>query len=74
MRPFKGFPTEDVCSICGTNDQGECVLAALDGTQEDNIAQAVPLHLKCIELRITRPRNGEQILYQRFEIKEKKND
>ena len=39
---------EGVCWICGTLDDGPCILVGIDGTQEDRIEQAEPVHLKCL--------------------------
>ena len=46
-RTFQHFPDEDKCPVCGTNDDGETVLVALDGTSDGNICQAKPFHLEC---------------------------
>ena len=46
-RTFQHFPEEDKCPVCGTNDDGETVLIALDGTGDGNIAEAKPFHLAC---------------------------
>lgn len=51
MRAFKNFPKEDVCLLCGTSVDGECILVAIDGTEEGNLAQAKPIHTDCISLR-----------------------
>jgi len=50
MRIFNKFPEKEKCPICRTNEQGECVLIGIDGTQEDNNMEAKVFHLKCIEL------------------------
>jgi len=63
MRVFKGFNQsgKDVCPVCGTNDDKETVLVAIDGTQEGNNCQAIQVHLDCIELNYD-PETG--IIYQ----------
>jgi len=48
MRTFKHFPTEAICPICGTNKDSETFLAPIDGTQEDNIAEAQCVHVECV--------------------------
>jgi len=34
--------------LCNTHDDKPCILAGIDGTQEDNIEQAVPIHIDCM--------------------------
>jgi hypothetical protein len=46
-RIFEKFPLDVTCPICGTNDEGETVLVAIQGTQDDGICQAQPMHLVC---------------------------
>lgn len=46
-RTFETFPEKDVCPICGTNGKGECVLLPIDGTGDDGICEAIPVHLWC---------------------------
>lgn len=48
MRTFKGFPENTNCVICNTNDNKECILIAIDGTDEGNISQATPVHTSCL--------------------------
>jgi len=50
LRTFKHFPDTDKCIICGTNEDGECMLIPVFGTQEGNISQAVPIHTGCLSL------------------------
>jgi len=50
MRSFKRFPKEQKCVICNTNDDKEGVLVPISGTQEGLNAQALPIHLDCIDL------------------------
>jgi hypothetical protein len=64
MRIFKNFPQDDICLICGKNTAGACSLVGMDGTQEGNIEQARPVHLNCIELRLSAQTT---ILYQRVQ-------
>jgi hypothetical protein len=46
-RTFERFPADAVCPVCGTNDEGGCVLIAIDGTGDGHIAEAKPTHLAC---------------------------
>jgi len=48
MRIFDKFPEHDKCIICNTNEQKQCVLIPIIGTQKDNIIQARPVHLECL--------------------------
>jgi len=48
MNTFEHFPKEAICPICGTNTDKECILIGIDGTQEGNNCQAIPVHLDCI--------------------------
>ena len=50
VRIFKEFPKEDICPICGTNANKECILIAIEGTQEGNIAEAQCFHFECLQL------------------------
>ena len=53
MGTFKHFPEDTVCKICGTNNDDECVLIPIDGTEKINICQATPVHVKCIDYSIS---------------------
>lgn len=46
-RTFECFPEDASCPVCHTNDDGECVLVPIVGTQEGGICQAKPIHLVC---------------------------
>ncbi len=61
MREFKHYPSSDKCLICNTNEDKPCILVGIDGTQEDNIIEAIPVHSDCIELRYSKQYG---ILYQ----------
>lgn len=50
LRTFEHFPKDSVCPICGKNDDKECILLPIVGTQEDNIAQAQVVHTGCLDL------------------------
>lgn len=52
MRTFKHFPQDNssFCPICGTNKDTECFLMPIDGTQDDKICEAQPIHVECADL------------------------
>jgi hypothetical protein len=56
-----------VCPICKTNKNGKAVLIGIDGTQKDNIEEAMQVHLDCINLRV---KTEEGIIYQLIDKKE----
>ena len=47
---WEHFPTNNlqVCPICKTNEDKECVLIAIAGTEDGNICEAQPTHLDCV--------------------------
>ncbi len=47
VRTFEHFPETSICPICKTNDDGETILVAIDGTESDGNVQATVLHLSC---------------------------
>jgi UDP-N-acetylmuramoylalanine-D-glutamate ligase len=53
---------KDVCPICNTQDKKQVVLIIKSGTQEGNIAQAVQVHLDCLNLIYD---EENQLIYQR---------
>jgi len=48
MRTFEHFPEHDICLVCGTNEDKECTLIPIDGTEDGNNCQATPVHIDCI--------------------------
>lgn len=46
-RTFDTFPKDSKCPVCGTNDDGKTVLVPIVGTEDLNIAEALPVHLSC---------------------------
>ena len=46
-RTFERFPPQAVCPVCRTSEDGECILVSIDGTTDDNICEATPVHLWC---------------------------
>lgn len=62
MKVFTNFPEDRVCPICKTNEDKECWLIPLDGTQEGNIEQARPIHVECTGEKLAgRMRMNEEI-------------
>lgn len=55
MKIFEKFPETSNCIICKTNENKQCVLIPIYGTQEDNIIQATPVHLDCLEILMYYP-------------------
>ena len=72
MRVFKEFnqTTDDVCPVCGTNENKEVVLVIIDGTQRGNISQCKQVHLDCIDLRLIKLESDQQLIYQKFAAKD----
>lgn len=64
IRCFEHFPEEDLCPVCNTNDDGKTVLVAKDGTQEDRICEAVPVHIDCA--LCTNVREDMNLMYRRY--------
>jgi len=48
MRTFKSFPSNTNCVVCGTKDDSECILIAIDGTEDGKNCQATPIHTSCL--------------------------
>lgn len=36
-RTFAHFPADDLCPVCNTNEDVECILVRIDGTSKGNI-------------------------------------
>ena len=63
MKIFENFNQNSNCPICKTNKEGKAVLIPIDGTNKDNISEAIQVHLDCIELRYALLLPG---IYQKF--------
>lgn len=61
LRTFEHFPNDKECPLCGKNTDSECFLASIDGTQEDNICEAIPIHTGCLDLNWS---DNLHLLYQ----------
>ena len=66
LRTFEHFPTDKPCPVCGEADDAPCVLVAKDGTERDNIVEAVPVHLGCAVA--TNCKLDYQIFYTRGQL------
>jgi hypothetical protein len=56
---------DEVCPVCGKQGKGKVALVAIDGTQEDNNEQAIPVHIDCLELRMNFEWGLEGLIYQK---------
>ena len=64
-RTFENFPDTDKCPLCGTNENKECCLVPIDGTTNDNICEAQPIHVECIkEISMFRYNKEHNLLYR----------
>ena len=39
-----------LCPVCNTGKDGEVILIPIANTEEENIMEAVPVHLDCLQL------------------------
>jgi len=61
MKIFNHFNSSGTpCPICGTVEDSPPVLIPIHGTKDDNICEALQVHLKCIELSAYR--DGSKII------------
>lgn len=58
LRIFEHFPDIAKCPLCGKSNDSECFLAGVDGTQEGNNEQAIPVHVGCLDLRFNGQANA----------------
>ena len=65
---FEHFPADTTCPVCGTSDDGPCVLVGIDGTSDGSIQEAQPTHLACALATNYNPRIG--LLYRRIKAPE----
>ena len=63
MRTFKNFPETSKCIICRNNDNRECTLIPIDGTENGNNCEAVPVHVDCIKNLKLRYNKEANIIY-----------
>jgi hypothetical protein len=69
MRAFEHFPEDAKCPLCGTNKDKPCFLAGVDGTQKDDIEQAIPVHVECLTIDESTYRINKQhgVIYRVFD-------
>jgi RNA polymerase subunit RPABC4/transcription elongation factor Spt4 len=70
MKTFKHMNTTgpEVCPVCKTKEDKQVTLVPIYGTQEGNIAQAIQIHVDCINLTMRPATESERaILYQVLE-------
>ena len=48
MGPFKHFPEDMVCPMCGMSADEPFILIPIDETDEGNICEFIPVHQGCI--------------------------
>lgn len=50
MRTFEHFNAShnDICPICGTDEDKETLLIPILGTEKGNIAEAIQVHVNCL--------------------------
>lgn len=64
MHIFPHFSKEQICKVCGTNEDKPCILAPIDGTIDDMNERATVVHLDCVIERI-RYNDDAKVLYVR---------
>ena len=60
MKTFEHFPREKICPLCDTSVDRPCILVPIDGTNEGNICEFIPVHVDCLtkgDLRYNREAN-----------------
>ena len=48
MRTFENFPEDELCPVCGKNENRPCVLVPIDGTASGKNCRAAIVHADCI--------------------------
>lgn len=48
MRTFEHFNKNDICPICKSNVDKPCTLIPIDGTVDDDLVEAQPVHVDCL--------------------------
>ena len=61
LRIFENMNETGECALCSTKEPGSIALIPLDGTRDGNIEQAVQVHIKCLNLRMS---EKKEFLYQ----------
>ena len=65
---FEHFPSDQHCVLCGANTNTPCMLVPVDGTGDNRIIEARPVHVDCLHdgMRIN---VGLGIVYKNFSWK-----
>jgi hypothetical protein len=60
------------CPICGTWDDKQAVLVSIDGTEDNGLIECKQVHLDCLRLRYTSPKDetDSALVYQCFKNNE----
>ena len=66
MRTFEHFPEISKCPICGTNEDKECFLMPIDGTEDGSNCEAQPTHVGCVEVNKLRFNKEVGIIYYKI--------
>ena len=67
QRTFKHFPKDIICPLCGTSEDKECCLIFIDGTDDNGICEAKPMHVDCMtQLDMFRYNQKMGILYRKI--------
>ena len=65
---FDHFPSDQLCVLCGSGNDSPCILASVDGTGDNRIIEARPVHVDCL-LDGMRINVGLGIVYKNFSWK-----
>ena len=65
LRTFENFPKDSKCPICGTSENGECILIGVVGTEEGLNCKAEVFHTGCLEMWYD---EDNKIIYQRTKL------
>ena len=64
MRTFEHFPEDIPCVICRKSDDKKCTLLPVDGTEDGNNCEAIPVHADCVRNLEFRYNRGVGIIYR----------
>lgn len=64
MRTFEKFPENARCPMCGTNEDKECFLIPIDGTDDGCVCEAQPAHTECLKIDGYRYNKVNGIIYR----------
>lgn len=67
-RTFEHFPQDKRCPLCGCDDDEACTLIGIDGTADDGIEEAMPVHVTCLmNPRFWRANTTVGVIYARIQ-------